>query len=681
MGRFGPARRLCISTSAGLTVCAAAACSILGPTRHIPPAGSEGHTAGAVDPRYFREPAPRARETIFTALNLPAPTQVRTGAGTPGPEYWQQRVDYSIDASLEAGNVIRGRQVVTYTNNSPDPLPYLWIHLEQNLFRPDSTGALATEPETRFGPRGFDGGFNIHSCRLAGEGGADLPLHIHDTLARLDLPSAVEPRGGRVSFEVSWSFKVPPFGADRMGMQEVKDGTIFQIAQWFPAVAVYDDVHGWNTLPYLGQGEFYTNFGDYDVRLSVPRDHIVAATGVLRNPQEVLTETQRERLTRARESESPVMIVDEAEVARPESRPAGEGPLTWRFVAENVRTFAWASSAAFLWDACFLEESGPRARGAGDPGGTLVMSVYPREALPLWRQSSRMLRFSIDHYNRRWHRYPWPTATNVNGIVGGMEYPMIIFCAEREDEHGLYGVTTHEIGHNWFPMLVNTDERRHGWMDEGFNTFVNIYSERAYFKDDSRGRGQAAEMAREMARRQQQPMATVPDQVWRGRLGHLIYGKTAAALYLLREEVLGPERFDDAFRRYIDQWAFKSPQPADFFRCMEDAAGADLAWFWRGWVLETGTLDQAIADVRIDPQRGWVLATFDNRGELVMPVRYRVTYADNTAEDRRLPVEAWSTTNRWVAAWEAQGREVVRIEIDPDGVMPDVDRSNNVWIR
>jgi hypothetical protein len=293
-----------------------------------------------------------------------------------------------------------------------------------------------------------------------------------------------------------------------------------------------------------------------------------------------------------------------------------------------------------------------------------------------------MLRFSIDHYSTMWHRYPYPVATNVNGIVGGMEYPMIIFCSERRDKHGLYGVTTHEIGHNWFPMLVNTDERRHAWMDEGFNSFINIYSERAYFKrphpenDDA---VRAAQMAGEMARGQQQPMDITPDYIWRGRLGHLEYGKTAAALYLLREEVLGPERFDAAFRRYIDRWAFKSPQPADFFRCMEDAAGMDLAWFWRGWVLETGTLDQAVTDVRFDKAKGWVRVTFTNQGELVMPATYKVTYSDHSSELRKLPVEAWSTTNQWTAAWDSGGKEVVKVQLDPGGRLPDVNRRNNTW--
>jgi hypothetical protein len=632
--------------------------------------------AGSVRPEHFRVPAPRSQETIFSPLTLPAPNAQRTAAGTPGTDYWQQRVDYSIEATLEAGDVLRGREVVTYTNNSPEPLEYLWIHVEQNLFKPGALGALSSEPETRFGHRGFDGGMQVSTVRLAGEGGADLKLSVYDTVARLDLPAPVPPCGGTVRFEVHWSFRIPPFGADRMGIEHVKDGPIFEMAQWFPAVAVYDDVHGWNAMPYLGSGEFYTNFGDYEVSLTVPRSHIVAATGELQNADQVLTETQRERVAKARESESPVIIIDEADIGKADARPAGEGTLTWRFKARDVRTFAWSSSPAFLWDGCFLKESGPEG------AGTLCMSVYPREALPLWKRSSEMLRFSIDHYNRMWFRYPYPVATNVNGIVGGMEYPMIIFCSERQDDRGLFGVTAHEIGHNWFPMIVSTDERRHGWMDEGFDTFINHYAGLAYFPNDSRDpRKEATDFAAEMARGQQQPMATTPDHIWRGRLGHLIYGKTAVALRLLREQVLGPERFDPAFRRYIHQWAFKSPQPADFFRCMEDAAGADLSWFWRGWFTESGVLDQAVIDVHTSADGSWLLATFENRGQMVMPARYLVTYEGGATEERLLPVEAWSTTNQWTAAWPANGLVVSKIELDPAGALPDVNRTNNTWQR
>jgi hypothetical protein len=639
-------------------------------------------TAGARRPEFFRAPGPRKMETVFSALDLPAPNAMRTASGLPGPQYWQQRVDYTIDAALDAEKKrITAKAVVRYVNHSPDDLPYLWLHLEQNLFREGSTGSLAIEPGTRFGSRGFEGGYEIQGVRAV-SGGA-LKLSVYDTVGRLELPEPVKGKGGEFSFEIAWAFNIPPYGVDRMGIDACAQGDVFELAQWFPAVCVYDDVYGWNTLPYLGQGEFYTNFGDYKVRLTVPRDHIVAATGELLNAENVLTDEQRERLGRARRSETPVMIVAEGEVGKAASRPGGEGPLTWEFDARDVRTFAWASSKAFMWDGCFLQESGPMGED-GELRGTLCMSVYPKEALPLWRdQSTNDLRFSIDHYNKQWVRYPYPVATNVNGCVGGMEYPMIIFCGGRGDPHGLWGVTTHEIGHNWFPMMINTDERRHGWMDEGFNTFINYYAGLARYPEDAARdegqRGNARKFVPAMMEGQQQPMDTVPDRIWRGRLGNLIYEKTAVALVLLREEVLGPERFDAAFRRYMAGWSFKSPRPWDFFRCMEDAAGADLAWFWRGWILETGTLDQAVTEVAYTPDGESVLVTFTNRGELVMPVEYRVMYEDGTSELRKLPVEVWGSTNQWTAMWDANGRKVERVELDPGGALPDTDLTNNVW--
>lgn len=639
--------------------------------------------SGAVDPAFFRAGEGPEHVNIFSPLNLPTPTAVRTASGEPGPRYWQQRADYVIEASLEAGNILNGKETVTYTNYSPQSLDYIWVHLEQNIMRSESLGALSSEPDTRFGHHGFEGGVDLKSVRLGGAGGEgeELKVSVYDTVARIDLPRPLAP-GEKLTFQCVWSFRVPEYGTDRMGVQHVKDGDIFEIAQWYPAVAVYDDVHGWNTLPYLGQGEFYTNFGDFDVKLSVPRSHVVASTGVLQNPEEVLTETERDRLAKARESETPVMIVEEADIGKPEARPAGDGPLSWHFKAEHVRSFAWASSPAYMWDGCFLKSAGPDVPDHPDQAqGTLCMSVYPREALPLWKEKATDdLRFSIEHYSARWHRYPYPVATNVNGIVGGMEYPMLIMCSQRQDEKGLFGVTTHEIGHNWFPMLVNTDERRHAWMDEGFNTFINVYSTKARYPDEKAQvrRTDIAEFARQMGRGQQQPMDIAADQVWRGRLGYLEYAKTATALVLLREEVLGPERFDFAFRHYIDLWAFKSPRPADFYRSMEDAAGMDLAWFWRGWMLGTGTLDQAVTEVRYD-KSGRPLVVFENKGELVMPLAFRVTFEDGSTQDRKLPVEVWFTTNQWTATWDAAGKKITKVEVDPEGKMPDVDRGNNVW--
>lgn len=630
--------------------------------------------AGATSDAGFRA-ADADGTTVFSPLDLPAASAVRLGSGAPGPAYWQQRADYRIDATLHEGErAVSATGTITYHNNSPDPLAYVWLHLEQNLFRADSLGSLSKEPGSRFGYRkGFEGGYEIGPVAVDG---APTELHVYDTLGRIDLPAPLEP-GGSITIDLSWRFNVPPFGVDRLAVDEVEQGAIFQIAQWFPAVAVYDDVHGWNTLPYLGQGEFYTNFGDYEVSITAPRSHVVVATGVLTNAAEVLTSSARERLDAAMRSDETVTIRSAAEVGDPSSWPAGDGPLTWRFSARNVRTFAWASSAAFVWDAAGVDVRGSaQARN----GRVLVQSAYPKEALPLWGEATQMARHSIDFNSRQWHPYPYPTAVNVNGRVGGMEYPMIVFCAERRNERGLYGVTDHEFGHTWFPMLVNTDERRYAWMDEGFNSFMNVYTIRDRYGENARDRRSDVDaFTAQMTRGQQQPFAsTYADHVWRGRLGFLMYGKPAAALVLLREEVLGEERFDAAFRAYIDRWAFKHPQPADFFRTMEDAAGADLAWFWRGWFMETSWLDQAVAGVSWDAEDREASITLENRGELVMPVALEIEYADGSTERKKLPVEIWFNTDRFTHEWAAE-RPVKRVVIDPDRAFPDVNRSNNAW--
>lgn len=686
----------------------------------------------------FRGFSPQARENVFSALALPAPGRLRTASGVPGPDYWQQQADYAINATLDATNkVITATSTLTYTNNSPEQLDYLWFHLEQNLYRHGSAGEKIGEQDTRFVNRAnFDGGFEITSIRLSGDvpdKGKDLAYRVHDAVMRVDLPRAVGSRGGKVSVEIAYSFPVPEYGSDRMGIKRESGGDVFEIAQWFPAVCKYDDVHGWNTLPYLGQGEFYTDFGSFDVKLTVPREHIVAATGVLQNPLSVLTQAQIDRLNAARQSADTVQIVSPEEVGTPASRPAAAtaGPteggdaakaevaanLTWHFKAERVRTFAWASSRAFIWDAAFAKEAGPEVDGKAL--GTLCMSMYPKEGLPLWGKATQMLRFSIEHYGEKWFKYPYPVATNINGIVGGMEYPMIIFCEDRDSERALFGVTTHEIGHNWFPMTVNTDERRHAWMDEGFNTFINQYSVQAWFSKDKPRPEKVdvienrTEMTMRMLKPDQQPMETPADQIIPQRLGFLAYRKVGVAMVLLREVVLGPDRFDPAFRRYISSWAFKSPQPADFFRCMEDAAGIDLAWFWRGWFLGTGTLDQAVDSVSMSligkrdddadddaayappppssragdetPSMpnvgGFCRVEFSNRGEIVMPLVYRVSYTDGSSEVRTMPVEGWFTSDRVKQVWPAKGRKIARVEIDPDNMYPDIDLSNNVWPR
>jgi len=649
---------------------------------------------------WFRHVEARQDTTIFSALDLPTPTDMRGASGAPGPAYWQQQADYVIDATLEpTTRVLTGSEHVTYHNNSPDTLTYLWMNLEQNAFRADSLG-VAVAPYTAVGVTRSEGdGCTITALRSGG--GADLPHVVYDTQMRIDLAEPIAP-GASFEFDVEWFFTVPENVFRRFGIERVEQGRIFELAHWFPQVSVYDDVHGWNTLPYIGTGEFYSNFGDYDVRLTVPREHLLVATGVLQNPAEVFTAEQVARLERAKTSAETVLIRGADEVGKPESRPAGSGPLTWHFKAQSVRTFAFATSEAFILDA------------AGQDG-VLIQSAYPKEGLPTWGKSTQMLKTAIAGYSKRWFPYPYPVATNVNGPEGGMEYPMIIFCGGRGSERGLYGVTTHEIGHNWFPMMVNTDERRHAWMDEGFNTFINRYSMADWFGEEPDApapRTDPAAFAESMLAPDLLPVDTPADALPRRLLGQLQYTKTGVGLTLLREQIVGPERFDAAFREYIRRWAFKSPQPADFYRTMEDAAGMDLAWFWRGWFQETGYLDQCVREVAQSqpvasqaanaahaaaqvtvqasgrpvrpggrvPRGLPARISIDNLGELVMPAAVRITFDDGTTLERLIPVQAFANTNRFVLAVPTD-RWITRVVIDEDGNFPDVDRGNNTWIN
>ena len=632
----------------------------------------------AAPPQLPPLPAARTDTSPFRRLALSTPTLLREGSGRPGPTYWQQRADYTIAVSLDtATHTIAGRETIRYTNRSPDTLRYLWLQLDQNLFRDDSRGALLNPPDARFAARGFHGGFvldRVESVRPSGRQTVRRSLKtIEDgTVMRVELDRPLPPRGV-TSLEIGYSFQVPEHGADRMGREQFPDGWLYEIAQWYPRLAVYDDVRGWNTEQYLGQGEFYLEYGDIDFAITVPRGFIVAATGRLTNPLQVLTAQQRERLARALHSDSTVAIIAKNEVRQATTRPAGSGAtLTWRFSAQNVRDVAWAAAPNFIWD-------------ASGWNGILMQSFYPPVADSIWRESTRMVRHSIQHYSEKWFQYPYPTAINVNGPVGGMEYPMLVFCANRRSREGLFGVTTHELGHQWFPMIVGSNERLYAWMDEGFNTFINIYSTRTYFPNQAglRTRGQAEQWAQFAASGRDEPGITPADRVTPELLGQVAYNKPATGLYLLRHAILDSTRFDAAFREYIKRWAFKHPTPADFFRSMEDGVGEDLSYFWRGWFLRTDVVDQAVDSVRtVKDSTGttYTAIYLASPGGLPMPVDLRLTFADGSVENTRLPVEAWFQGNRFTYV-RVFPKELVKVEIDPDKNFPDVRRQNNVWTK
>jgi hypothetical protein len=605
---------------------------------------------------------------MFAPLALTPANDLRTGGGIPGQAYWQQQADYDIQVSLDpAAHRVTGQEAITYTNNSPDELDFLWLQLDQNMYAPNSRASVLNV----FGGRGLrlEGGYTLERVEIVQDGQRVTPHFIvTDTRMKIDLDRPLAAQGGVLSVEIDWSFVVPERGG-RMGRLETGDGWLYTIAQWNPRMAVYDDVDGWNTMPYLGSGEFYLEYGSFDVAITVPRDFIVVATGELQNPDDVLTRAQRQRLTRARQSSDRVYVVSPDEVGSSTTRPSGHGPLTWRYHADNVRDFSWASSRSFIWDAAAWEN-------------VLIMSAYPKEGLgdennPGWERSTEYSLHTIEYYSTEWFRYPYPVAINVAGPVGGMEYPMIVFCSVRARGEGLIGVTDHELGHSWFPMIVGNDERRYAWMDEGFNTFINRYSNLAFYGEkSSRGsRTDAENIARGMrAPNADLPIMTYPDHMQGRSLGFLAYAKPGAGLVLLRDVILGPKRFDPAFRKYIADWAFKHPTPADFFRSIEDGVGEDLGWFWRGWFYSTEVLDQAVDSVAADSAQSRVFLS--NRAGLVMPADVELTFTDGTTERRTLPVEAWIGRDSYTLTVPGE-RSVQCVTVDPDARLPDVDRSNN----
>ena len=547
---------------------------------------------------------------------LPTPNDQRTASGAPGPRYWQQKVDHDIAVTLDPERaLLSGKQRITYTNNSPDELRYLWLQLDQNRFRGDSLGERAEPAPDLSKPQGigtlrqfveqhaWKGGYG--DVTVESTDGKPLPTALVDTMLRVDLPEPLAPAKSFV-FEVEWSFPVVKSSMTRARSSyellgendpELKDADlapIYVMAQFFPRLAPYNDVRGWQHKQFLGQGEFALEFGDYTLAVTVPDNWTLGATGELQNPDEVLTPEQRTRLSEAAKDQNPRFIVtpDEA-AARRAAKPTGT--RTWRFKAANVRDVAFAASPAYIWDAAC-------APVPGTDRNAIAMSFYPKEAEPLWsRYSTHAVAHTIDSYSRHAYPYPYPVAISANGPVGGMEYPMISFNGPRPEKDGTYsagtkwglvGVVIHEVGHNWFPMFINSDERQWTWMDEGLNTFCQYLAEQEWERKYPSGRGEPDRMVEYMTSPTQEPIMTNSESV--RRLGPNAYAKPATALNILRETVLGRELFDFAFREYCRRWAFKRPEPADFFRSMEDASGVDLDWFWRGWFYTTRPVDFSI---------------------------------------------------------------------------------------
>ncbi|MDR6301837.1 M1 family metallopeptidase [Mesonia maritima] len=614
------------------------------------------------------QPAKENNQGMFDEFMYRRGNSYRTASGKPGPDYWQNRADYEIEVELnDQTHIATGKVEIEYTNNSPEDLKFLWLHVEQNRFSENSRGTLTTPIQGNRYNGDEEGGYNLSQVKVEGEIAKYI---ITDTRMQIWLKEPLEP-GEDVELSMNFSYKIPVEGMDRMGRLKVEDGTIYAMAQWYPRMAVYDDVVGWNIEPYLGAGEFYLDYGDYDYKVTVPYNHIVVGSGVLQNPKDVLTKTQLDRMEKAKKSESTVYIIKPEEVGTASSRPVNSGKLTWHFKMENSRDVAFGSSKAFIWDAAKINLT--------DGKKAIAQSAYPKESdgQGAWSRSTEYTKASIEYYGKEYFPYPYKSAVNVAADIGGMEYPGLSFCSWKSKGESLWGVTDHEFGHNWFPMIVGSNERRYAWMDEGFNTFINHYSTLAFNNQEyPSSLDQTRNLTNYLTKETREGIDNYPDVTNLRNLGYTAYYKPAVGLILLREYILGEERFENAFKSYIKTWAFKHPQPSDFFNHMENVAGENLAWFWKGWFYGNENIDIAIEEVK--EYQGNYIITVVNQGEIPMPVKLEITFEDNSTKTQILPVEIWQRTDKWDYLLETD-KKVKKVQFDAQKQVPDVNAANDTW--
>ncbi len=675
-------------------------------------------------------------------VEMPSPNNTRMADGSPGHEYWQNRADYNIKVALDDDKQsIQASQTITYTNNSPKELTYLWVQLDQNLFEKESDTykSLEYSLEDNFGlfmfveylrRTNFEGGYKIGTVK--DKLGKPLKYTIQKTMMRIDLPTPLKAKGGVFAFSIDWSFNITDAEADpiytRSGYEFFKNDKnyVYEMAQWFPRMAVYSDVRGWQNKQFMGRGEFALPFGNYEVAITVPADHIVAATGELQNSTAVLSAEHIKRLEQAKTAKEPMLIVSqkEAEVAE---KTKATTKKTWIYKAQNVRDFAWASSRKFIWDAQQVEVEGKKV---------WAMSYYPKEGNPLWEKvSTKAVAHTLKVYSKQSIAYPYPVAISVHGAVGGMEYPMISFnnqgrpeadgSYDKKTEAATISVIIHEVGHNFFPMIVNSDERQWTWMDEGLNTFLQYLAEKEWDKDFPSQSGPAKKIVPYMKGNTKTlvPIMTNSEQINLMQFGPNAYSKPATALNILRETIMGKELFDYAFKEYSRRWAFKHPEPADFFRTMEDASAMDLDWFWRGWFFGTEPVDVSLdsatfyktvdnKDFVADPNNKIGIKDFDpniynaigqmlgeekekmlkpntylyslqisNVGGLLSPVIIKVNYKDGTSDMMRLPAEIWRLNPEKITKVLPLGKEVASFILDPNLETADINEENNNFPR
>lgn len=631
-----------------------------------------------------RAPAPASTLGRAFSRSVPVPSAfvdaiaegTRTDIGVPGQGYWTQQVDYSIEAELDPTSaVLRGRAEIQYHNNSPEALDRLILHLYQNLFAPGV-------PRTR--AVAVTGGITLERIAVSGveipdSGGrpARGTYLIDGTLMAVYLEDVLSP-GETLELEVEWEFEVPPEGSPRTGHV---DRTLFNVAQWYPQVAVYDDVYGWDFWPYLGNGEFYLEYGDFDVAITVPEGWLVGASGALQNAEEVLPEAIRDRLSQAMSTDEVVRVVTEDDIGSGRATLSADGgSLTWRFRAEGVRDFAFATSADYLWDAS--RALTPDADGDGQDEVVAVHALYRPEA-ESWTDAAAYVRHAVTFHADRWHPYPWPQMTGAEGPVAGMEYPMLTFVAAFPEARQVYETMNHEIGHMWYPMMVGSNESSYPWMDEGLTTYIEGYATADFFEEPEVWRNDQRAYVMIAGLERETPIMRHSDLHGPyGTYGQAAYWKPATLLRAL-ESVIGRESVWEALRAYSNAWYGRHPAPQDFFNLVEDIAQQDLDWFWYPFWFETAALDQAIRDVSVADSPGGQVArvTLANLGGAVMPVSLELTLSGGDALIESVPVDVWleGAEEHTVSVELPPGETLESVEIDPGAVLPDVNRENNVW--
>jgi hypothetical protein len=628
-------------------------------------------------------PAPVYDQRVaFAPLTLPDPVNAyRSANGAPGPAYWQNEADYEMHAALDTkARTLQNDEVITYTNNSPDSLTSLWIQLDQNIYRKDSRGYLVNGGLRRKKPVA-DSEENPNARTTEGYVLDSVEIErakemlkadyvVEDTRMQIRLPQPMAPKGSVLNIHIKYHYQIPGVWGGRTSWGASQKGEIYDMAQWYPRMCVYDDLRGWDTLPYLGS-EFYLEYGHFDYYVTVPSEMIVAGSGELINPKDVLTKTQVTRLDLARNSDKTVMIRSADEINDPASRPKAGGTLTWHFHMDHTRDVAWSASPIFVWDAARIN--------LPDGKKSLAESVYPPESIGdgAWGRSTEYVKDAVERFSTDWFPYPYPAAINVAGFSTGMEYPGIIFDGIDDKGKTLFWISAHEIGHTWFPMIVGSNERRNAFMDEGFNTFIDI-DESAKFqggvygpKRDSEysAGGEPPDTILKVLDDPAAPVLLMPADAYTWPITHPVsYFKGAYGMVLLREQILGNPRFDWAFRKYIRDWAFKHPAPSDFFREMSSEGGEDLDWFWRGWYMHNWRFNLAVTKIDGDQ------VTLVNKGQLVLPATVEVRYTDGTTTRFRLPVETWQSKAESV--WQGD-KPVASVKVDPDHLLPDDDRADN----